>query len=84
MDFITALGFMAGTITTIAFFPQVIKTWKSKSTKDISIRMFIVLCTGLLLWIVYGIYVNSLPVVASNGVTFVCATIILALKAKYK
>jgi MtN3 and saliva related transmembrane protein len=84
MDFITALGFAAGTITTIAFFPQVIKTWRSKSTKDISIRMFIVLCTGLFLWIIYGIYVNSLPVVASNGVTFACATIILALKAKYK
>jgi MtN3 and saliva related transmembrane protein len=84
MDFITALGFVAGTITTIAFFPQVIKTWKSKSTKDISFRMFIALCAGLFLWIIYGIYVNSLPVVASNGVTFACAIIILVFKAKYK
>jgi len=84
MDFITALGFAAGTITTIAFFPQVIKAWRSKSTKDISTRMFIILCTGLFLWIIYGIYVNSLPVVGSNGVTLACAIMILALKAKYK
>lgn len=84
MDYITLIGLLAGTLTTISFLPQVIKTWKSKSAKDISLGMFLTFCTGVFLWIVYGLSVHNLPVVAANLATFVLASTILFLKLKYK
>jgi len=75
---------MAGALTTIALLPQVIKTWKSKSTKDISAVMFSTSCAGLLLWTFYGFSINSLPVIVANIVSFTLAFIILALKIRYR
>ena len=83
MNYVTILGFVAGTLTTAAFIPQVIKIWKTRSTKDISLGMFIILCTGLFLWVVYGILIKSLPVVAANAVSLVLALSILVLKIKH-
>ncbi len=82
MNYVNILGFIAGTLTTIAFVPQVIKIWKTKSTKDISLGMFVILCTGISLWVVYGILVKSLPVVVANATTLVFALLILVLKIK--
>ena len=84
MVYVEVIGFLAGILTTIAFIPQVIKVWKTKSTKDISLIMFIVLCTGIFLWLVYGILISSLPVILANIVTFILALIILIFKIKYK
>lgn len=84
MDYVTVIGFVAGSFSAVAFSPQVVKAWKSKSTKDVSPGAFALLCTGVFLWIIYGIYVNSLPIVASNAVIFALAFTILILKAKYK
>ena len=83
MELITLIGLLAGTLTTISFVPQVLKTWKSKSTKDISLGMFLSFCTGVFLWIVYGLSVNDVPVIATNVATFVLAFMILFLKFKY-
>jgi len=80
----TIIGIMAGSLTTIAFFPQVIKTWKTKSTKDISIAMFMILCTGILSWIIYGILREDWPVIIANVVTFILAMNILILKIVYR
>ena len=74
------LGFMAGTLTTIAFLPQVIKTWKSKSTEDVSLIMFIFFCLGVSLWCAYGWKIHSIPVIISNVITFILAAIILVFK----
>ncbi len=52
MDFVNAIGLTAGALTTAAFLPQVVKTWKTRSTKDISLGMFLVLCSGIALWLV--------------------------------
>ncbi len=82
MNYVNIIGFTAGTLTTIAFVPQVIKIWKTKSAKDISLGMFVILCTGIILWIVYGILVKSLPVVVANATTLVFALSILVLKMK--
>ncbi len=82
MNYVNIIGFTAGTLTTIAFVPQVIKIWKTKSAKDISLGMFVILCTGIILWIVYGILVKSLPLVAANATTLVFALTILVLKMK--
>lgn len=83
MDFVTLLGLVAGTLTTISFLPQAIKTYKSRSTKDISLEMFGLFTVGVFLWLVYGLYINSLPIILANAVTFVLAFIILALKLKH-
>lgn len=83
MDFVNLLGLLAGTLTTIAFLPQVLKTWKSKSAKDISLGMFLCFSTGVFFWLIYGIFIQSFPVIAANAVTFVLAFTILVFKFKY-
>jgi MtN3 and saliva related transmembrane protein len=80
----TALGLFAGILTTIAFLPQVIKAWRSRSTHDISLSMFAILCTGVALWLVYGALVGDLPLILANAATLVLAASILALKLRYK
>ena len=77
---IDLLGFLAGLFTTIAFIPQVIKTWRSKSAEDVSILMFAMFILGVLLWCVYGIEIHSIPVIVANVITFVLAATILVLK----
>lgn len=84
MDYITVLGLAAAALTVIAFFPQLMKTWKTKSTKDISLGMFSAFCVGVLLWFVYGISISDLPVTIANLLTFIQALIILMFKLKYK
>jgi len=77
------LGLIAGTLTTIAFVPQLVKTWKTRSTKDVSLGMFSIFCTGVLLWLIYGVLIQSVPVALANGVTLVLAGAILSLKLKF-
>jgi MtN3 and saliva related transmembrane protein len=83
MDKATFLGLMAGTCTTLSFLPQLIKTWKTKSTHDISTGMYVTLGIGLLLWVFYGIYISSLPIIITNAVTLVLACTVLVLKIKH-
>jgi MtN3 and saliva related transmembrane protein len=84
MDFLTILGLIAGALTTIAFLPQMYKTWQSKSAKDVSFVMLITFMSGLLLWLVYGLALNALPIIIANGISFIFNLIILVLKIKYK
>ncbi len=78
------LGIIAGTLTTSAFFPQLLKTWKSKSAKDVSLVMMITFNLGVFLWIVYGLAIGALPVVVTNVVTLTLALLILILKIRYR
>ncbi|MGA7935010.1 MAG: SemiSWEET transporter [Kovacikia sp.] len=84
IDVITTLGLIAGALTTIAYFPQMIKTWRSKSAEDLSWTMLITLCVGIILWLVYGFIVQDIPLIAANIVTFAFASVILVLKIRYK
>jgi MtN3 and saliva related transmembrane protein len=84
MDSITIIGLIAATFTTVSLFPQLMKVWKTKSTKDISTGMFSLFCCGVFLWFIYGVYVNDLPIMIANSLAFIQALIILILKAKYK
>ncbi|SKB31240.1 SemiSWEET family sugar transporter [Maribacter arcticus] len=84
MENIEILGLVAATLTTVAFVPQVYKTWKNKSVKDISLSMYTVLLMGLLLWIVYGFYINSLPIIAANIITATLSVLIVITKIEYK
>lgn len=81
---ITALGLFAGVLTTIAYLPQLIKTWKSKSASDLSWSMLIILCVGIILWLAYGLIVWDIPILVANVVTLIFASIILTLKIRYK
>ena len=82
-DWTMWLGMLAGTLTTIAFLPQLIRIWQTKSTKDISLGMFLIFSTGVLLWLIYGVLIKSLPVMLANGLTFLLASAILVLKLRY-
>ena len=84
MDFINILGTVAGVLTTASFIPQVAKTWKSRSAKDVSLAMFFVLATGIILWIIYGFLVSSLPVILANSATLVLVFTMITLKLKFK
>ena len=84
LDATTVLGLAAASLTTAAFLPQVIKTWRTRKTRDISLGMFLVLCLGICLWLVYGILRGDLPLILANAVTLALAGTILALKLKYK
>jgi MtN3 and saliva related transmembrane protein len=84
MDFTTAIGLAAGTLTTIAFVPQVTKIWRTRSTKDLSLGMFLVLCCGIILWLVYGYLTDDIPLLLANGATLCLAATILVFKLKYK
>ncbi len=84
MNKIQILGLAAGSCTTIAFLPQVIKTWKSGSAKDLSLGMFSFFCFGVLLWLIYGIIIRDVPVILANLFTLVLASSLLFFKLRYK
>ena len=81
---ITILGLAAATITTIAALPQVIKTLKLKETKDISLLMYIFLCLGMLLWLIYGLIIKNTPIIFANSIALILNLTVLSLKLKYK
>ncbi|MEM7760011.1 MAG: SemiSWEET transporter [Cyanobacteria bacterium P01_A01_bin.40] len=83
MEPMTYVGLTAGILTTISFLPQAIKTWKTKSTKDISLAMFLCFCLGVMLWVLYGFYTKNLPVFLANFATFILAFSILVCKLRY-
>ncbi len=84
MNFYTIIGLAAGFCTTVAFLPQAIKTWKTKSAKDLSLGMYSIFCTGVLLWLTYGILTNDLPIILTNLVTIILAASILFFKLSFK
>ncbi|MBN2571766.1 MAG: SemiSWEET transporter [Ignavibacteriales bacterium] len=84
MSSITILGLFAATFTTISFLPQAIKVIKTKHTKDLSLIMYSILTTGVLLWLIYGFLVKDIPIIVANSVSFVFTFLILILKIRYK
>lgn len=80
----TILGFTAALLTTIAFVPQLVKTWQTKSAKDVSLGMLVTFCIGVFLWFVYGIIRQDIPLVLANLTTLIFNGIILWLKLKYR
>ncbi|MGY3038335.1 MtN3 and saliva related transmembrane protein [Bradyrhizobium sp. USDA 4354] len=80
---IKLIGFAAATCTTVAYAPQAIKVWKTRSTGDISLGMFLVMVLGLALWLAYGLLSGDAPLVAANAITMVLAGGILVMKLRY-
>lgn len=84
MSGLDLLGYVAGALTTAAFVPQLVKTWRSRSAGDLSYVMMSVFSTGIALWLVYGIVLESWPVILANAVTLVLSLAILALKVRFE
>ncbi len=84
MEFFTIIGLAAGFCTTAAFLPQAVKTWKTKSAKDLSLGMYSIFCTGVVLWLIYGILIQDLPIILTNIVTLTLALSILYFKLTFK
>ena len=84
METTETLGLLAGALTTASFVPQVIKTWRTRSTHDISLWMFTLFNIGLALWLLYGVRIGSVPIIVANSVTLALALTILYFKLRYK
>ena len=74
---IELIGFIAAILTTVAFIPQVYKVWQTKSVSGMSLTMYLIFFCGVLLWLVYGLIINSLSMIIGNAVTIVLTLIIL-------
>lgn len=84
MDTIVIIGYVAGALTTLSFVPQVVKAWKMRETRDLSLAMLVLFAVGVILWTLYGIWVGSLPIIAANVITFALILVLLGLKLWYK
>jgi MtN3 and saliva related transmembrane protein len=76
-------GYAAAVCTTGAYVPQVMRVWRTRSTQDISLKMFLVLVTGLALWLTYGIWRGEMPLIAANSITLILASTILYFKIRH-
>lgn len=83
MDYTELIGFAGAFCTTIAFLPQAIKTWRTKSARDLSLPMFLIFCVGIILWLIYGVAIQNWPMILANFFTFLLAVSILYHKVKY-
>ena len=83
MESVNIVGFTAGALTTIAFVPQVIKIWRSKSASDISLGTFAIFSFGVTMWLVYGIQLGAVPIILANATTLLLSLTILFFKIKY-
>lgn len=77
------IGFLAGILTTLAYLPQAMRSWKTKKTEDISLPMYCMMATGVSLWIIYGFLLSSVPLVVANGFSLVVILSVLFLKIRY-
>ncbi|MBC7081444.1 MAG: SemiSWEET transporter [Thermoplasmatales archaeon] len=79
----TIIGLFAALFTTISFIPQVIKTYKLRRAEDISLAMYVLFCTGIFLWLIYGLIIRNLPIILANSITLSLSSIVLFFKIKY-
>jgi len=82
-DVIDLIGFFSGFCTTIAFLPQVIKVYRTKSTKDVSLLMFLVFTIGVGGWLIYGVLLMNIPIIIANILTLFLAFLILIAKIRF-
>ncbi|PZR28066.1 MAG: hypothetical protein DI535_07855 [Citrobacter freundii] len=81
--FVDVLGYVAGAITALTFLPQVIKTWREKSAKDISLLMFLIAAVNEIMWIVYGALLENWVIILTNSVVLAMSLTMIFLKLRY-
>jgi len=80
---IDLVGSIAAFLTTIAFVPQAVKIWRTRSAADISLPMYVVFTLGVVFWLVYGILLDALPIIIANCVTLTLALTIVVMKLRW-
>jgi MtN3 and saliva related transmembrane protein len=83
MSEIIWLGYLAAFLTSVGFVPQVIKSYRMRETRDLSLLMLLITAAGLALWLAYGLAVNEPALIAANSVSFPIAAILVAAKLRY-
>lgn len=83
MNYIELIGFGAAFLTTAAFLPQVYKTWKTKDVSGLSLPMLAMFFSGIFLWLVYGVFMDSYPMIIANSITVVSTILLVYFKVKY-
>jgi len=82
-EWVSLLGLAAGTCTTMSFVPQVVKSWKTKETKDLSGAMIVLVVIGMGMWLTYGILTKDLPIILANAVSLILTITMLVIKIRY-
>lgn len=82
-DFQDLTGYLAAALTTTSFVPQALHTWRTRSVHDVSLGMYLAFTTGVGLWLIYGVMVDSWPVIVANALTFILAMGILGMKLRF-
>lgn len=84
MMFVEWIGLLAAILTTAAYVPQAIKIWKTKNAEGVSLVMYWVMLTGISLWSIYGMLIESSPIILANGISFILLGMIIIFKLKQK
>lgn len=84
MQITPSLGFIAGTLTTLSFVPQVHKLWRTRQCEDLSWGMLLTFSAGVLCWLVYGLRLRAAPIILANAVTLALLLAIIFMKARYR
>ncbi len=80
---LNAIGWLAAVGTTVSFVPQLVRVWRLRSAREISLITFLVFSVGVFLWLLYGIFAHSMPIILANGITLAISLAILALKIRF-
>ena len=83
METTDIVGYVAATLTTVAFVPQAWRIFKTKDVSGISLRMYIVFTLGVAVWLAYGLALRQLPMILANGITLVLACAVLVMRIRY-
>ena len=83
MELSELAGYAAATLTTLAFIPQAVRTWRTRSTEGISVGMYSIFTIGVALWLVYGALLSEWPIIIANGITLPLALYILVMKIRH-
>jgi len=83
MDTTVIIGYVAGTLTTASFVPQVIRSWSLRETRDLSLAMLLLFAAGVVLWTMYGAWIGSLPIIVANVITLALILFLLWMKIRF-
>jgi len=78
------IGILAGTLCTVSFVPQVVKIYRSKDAKSLSLWTFSIFLSGVFLWLIYGILIRELPIIIANFATLILVLLVMLMKIRYK
>jgi MtN3 and saliva related transmembrane protein len=83
MNMVEVIGSIGAACTTLAFVPQVLQIWKTRSAKDVSLPMYITFMIGIICWLTYGLMLNAWPIIVANIITFVLALAVILMKLRW-